>query len=281
MNCKNCNKALRTDYLFCPSCGAKIIRRRLTISHLLEDFKDRFLNIDNTLLRTLRHMTTKPEVVILDYINGVRGKYLNPVSYITLTLAFVVANYYVQATFFPDILTVSDMMNLDSSKNPAFDQMMAENMENFLQFTIDNIYLLTFATIPFLALTSKVIFWKMKDLNYSEHIVLNTYAYSHAYILTTLMSLASLWNKEVFYWSSVMASLLMILYYAFTMKRVFDLSFVGILARTLLFFAFGAVLYVALILIMILIIFLNPELRESFIPKESAILLNLPQYFLV
>lgn len=110
MRCKNCNDSLRTDYQFCPACGAKVIRNRLSISSLIEDFKDRFLNIDNTLFRTVTHLFTKPDVVILNYINGVRDRYLNPVCYITLSLAFAALFYIIAGEFFPELMDIDLML---------------------------------------------------------------------------------------------------------------------------------------------------------------------------
>ena len=89
MNCKNCNLLISDKDNFCNSCGAKVIRNRLTIKSLFEDFSEQFLNYDNKFLQTFLHLFTKPEVVIDGYINGTRKKYVNVISYfaIALTLA--------------------------------------------------------------------------------------------------------------------------------------------------------------------------------------------------
>ena len=281
MRCKNCDNTLRTDYSFCPDCGAKIIRNRLTMIGVMEDFRDRFLNIDNTLVRTITALFVKPEKVILDYIDGVRGKYLNPVSYITLSIAFTGIFYLIQRNLYPDLLDLDRLLAGGSSNNTAYDALMKENMEKFMSFTYDNLALFTFATIPFLALMSKLVFWKMKDLNYSEHFVLNTYAYSHASVITILIYFSTFWNEEIFLFAAVGVTLVMILYYMFVLKRVFDLSLIGIIARTLLFVAIGGALYVLIIVAFIAVIMFNPEVREMFQPAQEAALIALPHHFLV
>ncbi len=86
MTCKNCDARLRTDYLYCPACGAKVIRNRITIKNLWTDFLERYFNLDNTFIRTLVHLTTKPEVVIEGYLQGIRRKYLNPISYMGIAI---------------------------------------------------------------------------------------------------------------------------------------------------------------------------------------------------
>ncbi|MDO6470350.1 DUF3667 domain-containing protein [Maribacter sp. 1_MG-2023] len=86
MECKNCHTNLRTDFSYCPDCGAKVIRNRLTVKNLWYDATERFFNIDNTFLITFKHLFTKPDEVIGGYINGVRKKYLNPTSYFTIAI---------------------------------------------------------------------------------------------------------------------------------------------------------------------------------------------------
>ena len=68
MNCKNCDTLLKEQDDFCNSCGAKVIRNRLTVRNLFEHFSETFFNYDNKLLRTFTTLFTKPEVVIEGYI---------------------------------------------------------------------------------------------------------------------------------------------------------------------------------------------------------------------
>lgn len=282
MRCKNCNDSLRTDYQFCPACGAKVIRNRLSIRGLIEDFKDRFLNIDNTLFRTVMHLFIKPDVVVLDYIDGVRGRYLNPVSYITLAIALMAAQLYIQTTFFPDILNMKELLAASGNGNSDVDKAVVENTEKMVQFMSQNLYLITFSTIPFLALISKLVFgWKLRHLNYSEHFVLNTYLYSHASVISVIIYFCAFWSKEAYYWAAMLASPIMILYYMFACKRIFDLSFIGIIVRTLFFALIGSVfLFVASVVVMLLI-FVIPEIREMFVPAKEVALNYLPDHFLV
>jgi hypothetical protein len=281
MRCKNCNNSLRTDYQFCPACGAKVIRRRLSISGLIEDFKDRFLNIDNTLFRTIAHLSTKPDVVVMSYINGVRGRYLNPVSYVTLAVAFMGVIYLIQRQFFPELMDIDMMLQGSKTDNAAYDAKVRQGVEKMMEFMADNLHLITFATLPFLALISKLVFWKMKNLNYSEHFVLNTYAYSHAYVITVLMAGLSMWNIEVYVWVSMLSTIVMILYYAFLAKRLFALSLIDIIARTMWFFVILTIFYMIVVIIVLGLFMLSPEWREMFIPAKEVAVNGLAYYFLV
>lgn len=82
MDCKNCNNSLPIACSYCPDCGAKVIRNRLTLKNLWSDVTERFFNLDNTILKTFLHLCTTPDVVIQGYISGVRKKYMNPIGYL-------------------------------------------------------------------------------------------------------------------------------------------------------------------------------------------------------
>ena len=91
--CRNCLENLNPKVTFCHSCGAKIIKNRLTLANLAEDFNDRFLSIDAAFPKTFIALFTKPEDVIGGYIEGVRKKYLSAFGYFALSLS--VAGIYV------------------------------------------------------------------------------------------------------------------------------------------------------------------------------------------
>ena len=68
MRCKNCQTKFLIESDFCYNCGAKVIRNRLTLKNLLNDFSEQFLNYDNKFLQTFIQLFKKPEVVIDGYI---------------------------------------------------------------------------------------------------------------------------------------------------------------------------------------------------------------------
>ena len=77
MECKNCKGLISLSISYCPNCGAKIIKNRLTVKNLFGSFVAQFLNYDNKFLQTFISLFTKPEKVIGSYINGTRKKYVN------------------------------------------------------------------------------------------------------------------------------------------------------------------------------------------------------------
>ncbi|MEN8799761.1 MAG: DUF3667 domain-containing protein, partial [Flavobacteriaceae bacterium] len=89
MECKNCQHTEAEAFDFCPSCGAKVIRNRLTLKNLSADIAERVFDIDNTFARTFMQLFSRPDHVIDSYIQGIRKRYLNPIGYfgIAITLS--------------------------------------------------------------------------------------------------------------------------------------------------------------------------------------------------
>ena len=119
MNCKNCQNTLRTDYSYCPDCGARVIRNRITAKNLWYDVVERYFNLDNTFLRTILHLFTQPEIVIGGYINGIRKKYLNPISYLGIAVTLSGALVFIVQKFYGNAINFENQAN-----NAAFAKKM-------------------------------------------------------------------------------------------------------------------------------------------------------------
>ena len=147
IDCKNCGASLRSDFDYCPSCGAKIIRNRLTLKNVWQDISFQLFNVDNTFLKTFRHLFVFPQTVIENYISGIRKKYMNPISYfaigITLSglLFFVLRNVY----------------HVDLLRN-SFSDSAAPNVD----FVFDYQGLLSYLIMPLYALMTWFLFFDQK-----------------------------------------------------------------------------------------------------------------------
>lgn len=86
--CANCG-TLATDR-FCPSCGQHQMRGRLTMRRLWGEFSSRVFNLNRGLLATIVGMSRRPGQVPLDYIEGRRRRYTNPLTYLFLASALSV-----------------------------------------------------------------------------------------------------------------------------------------------------------------------------------------------
>lgn len=178
MSCKNCGTALRTDYNFCPVCGAKVIRNRLDFKSLWLDVKDRYFNWDNTFIKTFVDLFRRPQVVIGSYISGIRRLYLNPISYLGITLAVSGLFLFLMRKVFWDDIFTADM-------GPA---MNMETAEKIMTVTLDFTNFVFLLYIPILAFAGWMVFNK-RNYNLAEYIVVGVYTLSQYSLATTPLSI--------------------------------------------------------------------------------------------
>lgn len=212
MDCKNCHTSLRSDFSFCPTCGGKVIRKRLTLKNVWEDLSVQVFNLDNTLLKTFRHLFAKPEAVINGYILGTRKKYMNPISYFAIAITLVGVLFYVlRKVYHVDLLrgTISN-----NSETPNLD------------FVFDYQGLITYLIVPAYALMTWFLFFDKKKLNYTEHVVANAYITGQVSFVQVIISLPLFGLTDIRYdlftWSFL---LLTISYQFYVFKKIYKIGF--------------------------------------------------------
>jgi hypothetical protein len=242
LNCKNCHAQLLEEDDYCNKCGAKVIRKRLTLRNLFEHLSETFFNYDNKLLRTIIDLCVRPEEVIAPYINGVRKRHVNPISFFGLSLTlsglsiFLIQKFYLE---YFDI--VAWFSNLEIFNNPGSKQALANYSTND---SLEYSSLIYSAIVPVFALISWIIFWD-KKYNFTEHIVIYLYSMSLVSIFSVLVGQIVLFISPTSYIPFVFLTYPVILvYHCYLLKRIFNLSPLELLARTLLFLIVFFVLYI-------------------------------------
>lgn len=242
MDCKNCNRPLRTDYSFCSNCGAKIIRNRITLKNLWYDFTERFFNLDNTLITTFKHLFSRPDDVIVGYINGVRKKYLNPISYFTIAISLGGLFVYIHTEFFPEALDFKflypDVDSLNDADKLGYD--LQKKINTYL-FKYQSLFYI--AMLPFLALISRLVFINKKQFNLSEHFVINIYAYSQLSIIINTIYIFILWNSKLLYYASMGNLVFQIGFFTWVFYKIFNLNIKQTLLKLLFFLLILAVVF--------------------------------------
>ena len=193
MNCKNCNHPLSEADDYCSSCGAKVIRNRLTMRNLLAHFSEQFLSYDNKFLQTFKALFTKPEEVIACYIEGTRKKYVNVVSYFAIAVTLSGIFFFFVFKFFPEAMDTSQTFAVGEQTPETIEQSKKVNQTIFEYQS-----LIFFLFIPILAFMSRLVFLRNKKYNYTEHIVINLYAYAHLSIFITILYFLTIWAQPVF-----------------------------------------------------------------------------------
>ena len=260
MTCKNCDARLRTDYLYCPACGAKVIRNRITIKNLWTDFLERYFNLDNTFIRTVVHLTTTPEVVIEGYLQGIRRKYLNPISYmgIAITLSGLIVFLMVKS---------GDAMNFDMLNN----NVSTRYQEKLMDFILDYQALIFLLFVPMMTIAGWLCF-DQKRYNFAERTIIFMYALAHYSLVIFLPSIIVLFFiPEQYFIFSFLGILFMVVYTTYVIIRISKSRGVALIARLLLFYFILLILYFAFSIALPLFLLLIGELKvEDFLPQQES-----------
>ena len=218
--CINCEQPLALDQRFCSNCGGKRMYNRITWRNLFEDFVDRFLNIENAFLKTFFALFKKPEDVIDGYMRGMRKKYLPAFSYFAVALTVAGLYAFVIKHWFMD-----DMIQAQTSLySGEAAEIQKSFMTKWLTGVMEYMSLIYFATIPILALFSKMVFWNYKKYNLVEHFVIYLYGYSHYALMSIILGLAVIWNQTLSQIFSFISIFLLIAYMTYVLKRLFQLD---------------------------------------------------------
>ena len=259
MECKNCHTSFSDETNYCPSCGGKVIRNRLTLKMLFAHFSEQFLNYDNKFLKTFLHLFTKPEEVIDGYINGTRKRYVNVISYFAIAI------------------TVSGLQIFVLKKIPGaldFSSITGEEQQKFMQDFMNKISeyqsLLMMLYIPILALMSKIVFFNIKKYNYTEHLVIFMYIIAQTTIVSSIVViLFSIFGFNLLTISSLMYPFVL-LYSAYCLKRLYKFNLSEIVLKTFLFIPVLLVFYVAFSILATAIYYaVSPETFQQMIDVQK------------
>ncbi len=250
MQCKNCSNNLRTDYSYCPDCGAKVIRNRLTVKNLWGDVIERYFNLDNTFLKTFKHLFTQPHTVIAGYIGGIRRKYLNPISYlgISITLSGLLVFFMRRnsAEMDMDILGTGTSMTWQTK---MWDMVLDYQAIFFVLY------------IPMMAISGWLNFQTQK-YNFSERVVIFMYTlaqYSLAIFIPSLLILVIMPGNYMIF--SFVALIFMYAYSAYVIKNVSKDKGLELWSKVIIFCVIFTLFYMSLSIIMPLILLLTGAMQ--------------------
>ncbi|WP_439153169.1 DUF3667 domain-containing protein [Winogradskyella sp.] len=260
MNCKNCHTELLQEDDYCRKCGGKVIRNRLSFKNLFEHLSETFFNYDNKLLRTFVQLIKNPEDVIVGYIDGVRKKYINPISFFGLSLTlsglsiFILKKFYIEhldfSNLFEGVKASQDIMNATSGGVLEYNSL-------FYSFLI-----------PLMAFVSWITFLD-KKLNFTEHIIIYLYSMSLLSIFSVIVGqIVLLVTPSSYLIYSMSFWLIMLVYHSYALKRIFKLSLGNLILKTIIAIAIFFMAYMIIsILVFIIMLITGAVNLDDFRPK--------------
>ena len=177
--CRNCGVDLQGAY--CHACGQKHVDGRLDSKALFSQLFEALTESDGTLWQTLRKLTRNPGRVALDYIDGGRARYLNPVRF--LLVAFTIYfGLMVLTGAQVDIANRMDM-GLDVSELDAATKTFLAYLTSVIASQMD---VVVFFAIPLLAF---VIRWQyfLSRRNYAETFTFVCFVFGLGYLYASLL----------------------------------------------------------------------------------------------
>lgn len=263
MNCKNCNTQLGDIDDYCRNCGAKVIRNRLTIRNLFEHLTETFFNYDNKLFRTFIQLFKRPEDVIGGYINSVRMRYVNPISYLALALTIGGLYIFILNRYFPNA-----MLELSTAGIKGQEEVTSRTAQVIQEYYSFVMVLL----IPFYALMSRLVFINKKEFNYTEHIVMSMYIIAQFSLVSSFINIALLALQLPTSILSTASIFLQMAYFGYCYKRLYKLSIPDLMLRTLLFFGIMATMMIAAVVLgfIMAILFKDSDFMQAFIESQKA-----------
>lgn len=260
MTCKNCQTELEAKDNFCKNCGGKIIRNRLTIKNIFEQFSEHFLNYDNKFIQTFICLFTKPEDVIGGYIDGVRKKYVNVISYFAIALTISGLQLFILDKFFPEAMDMSALTVQGSG----------QDSNEMMSFIREYQSLLMMVNVPAYAFISYLVFYTLKKYNYTEHLVIFMYALSQLTIIGVLITVTSAISGLSIAHASLILMPVQFIYSLFCLQKLYKLSIKGMILRTLLFFLITLIIFVFFTIISIAIAYFDGSLMKQIEAQKAA-----------
>lgn len=274
MSCKNCHTPLPESANYCANCGSQIVRKRLSFKTFIVDFFTTVFGWDSGYFLTLKTLIVKPELVLHGYVDGLRKKYVTPLTFfaVGITISLLVFNAF-QDHFL--LVSTGGEMDMETMQmqmpQPVFEigpedaqkrdelakaqmAIMIETQQSVLNYF--NAY--SFLFLPLYTLMALLVFGK--PYNYTEHLVINAYLQGILFLSTALFFLLSLVLWPELYLISVIPS---ILYYSYAYGRLYKQSFAQIIAHLFKFVGIAIIAAIILLLISVLIGMVISKFRMS------------------
>ncbi len=179
LSCRNCGLILQGQY--CHDCGQKHFDGRLNTTAMVTQLFEALTESNSTIWQTLRKLIRNPGKVALQYIDGGRAQYLNPIRFLLVcfTIYFalmVITGAQVEIANRVTLFTSDDIVGVNT-------QLFLDYLKRVVAFQMD---VIIFFTIPILALIVRWQYFRAHR-NYAETFSFICFVFGLGYLLASIL----------------------------------------------------------------------------------------------
>ena len=243
-NCKNCE--LNYEGFFCNRCGQRFLDGRFTFKESLGWIFDKIFNLERGVLYTTKELIIRPRVLLTNFLNKATVRYINPFRY-----AFFLATITALVTIISGTFESEEMSGFlqnyvegwNEGRTNSSDKMTLEDTRSFIENIKKYLAFIFILFIPFYALSTYIVYYR-KKYNFTEHLIINCYAYSFSLILALPLFIVMFFKNGIAIYSTF-NSIFYFVAYIYIFGRFFKENF---------FISFFKILLVVLITIVLMMI---------------------------
>ncbi len=213
---------------FCPRCGQKYIGSRFTLKQSFLWIFDQILNLEKGIWYTTKILLVNPAKGIKDFLSGATVRYMHPFRFVfvlaTLSALLTVLFSIEQVEAYQQTSQLYDGTEL----NPR----QVENTKKVMEIFKKYLALFLMLAIPFNAMGSALIY-KKKKYNYTEHLILNAYAYGLTLMLSIPLYLLFILPNGIF-WNGAIGTMVYFLGLAWVFSKFFKEHFIESILKVIL-----------------------------------------------
>jgi hypothetical protein len=217
-NCLNCDNALAPSYAFCPACGQRTDIHRISWHDFWHDVVHYVTHADKGVFFVLKQLFLHPGLVVREYLQGKRKKYMSPVTLLLICagIGYLSINFFKMETVNMRGMKAPSEIRFSSEQAKQDYTQRYERGYNFNRFISKNSKLITIIAIPLLSFFYWLFFIKA-GFFYTEHLVANLFVTAfttliYALVLMPLVYFAG--SSNIFFSATFIFLLLETLYRA-------------------------------------------------------------------
>ena len=263
MNCKNCKNQIKETQKFCSYCGAKIVINRISTRNIFKNFIKDFFSLDNKYFLTITTLLLQPKLILKEYIEGTRKKYVAPFTFLAIGMALAMLIFNEFSDNYIELSNVVNEKQFDIiegqfENTEGIEKQRIESKEMTIKiqnYTLKYFNILTLILIPFYALIAFLVY--RKPYNYGEHLIITCYIQGVLFLSAILFFfLGIIINPAIYYLSLPIA----IIYYLYAYGQLYDLTFGKTLIKLLKFIGILLILITGIGILTFLISLIAPIL---------------------